>query len=197
MISLHEGKGSRSKRPPETVLTLRMTVVGAQPRVWRRLLVRESMWLSRLHDSIQVLFDWFDYQTHAFALDDLKFGNPLKHDDRVVEDDRDVTLAELDLSQRERFMYEYHFGEGWQVEVRIEKLGVAEKGFRYPLCLAGERAGPPEDCGGLEAFHDMLACLKVPLSDLGREWQEWLGPDYDPSVCDLDKLNRALRRLGR
>jgi len=197
MISLHEGKGGRAKRPPETVLTLRLSVVGAQPRVWRRLLVRESMWLSRLHDSIQVVFDWFDYQTHAFALDDLKFGNPVKRDDIVIEDDRDVTLAELDLSHRERFMYEYHFGEGWQVEVRIEKLGVAEKGFRYPLCLAGERAGPPEDCGGLEAFHDMLACLKTPLSELGREWNEWLGPDYDPALCDLDKVNRALRRLGR
>jgi hypothetical protein len=197
MISLHEGKGGRAKRPPETVLTLRLSVVGAQPRVWRRLLVRESMWLSRLHDSIQVLFDWFDYQTHSFALDDLKFGNPVKRDDAVIEDDRDVTLAELDLSHRERFMYEYHFGEGWQVEVRIEKLGVAEKGFRYPLCLAGERAGPPEDCGGLEAFHDMLACLKAPLSELGREWHDWLGPDYDPALCDLDKVNRALRRLGR
>jgi len=198
MISLHEGRGSRSKKkPPERVLSLRLTVTGTQPKVWRRLMVRETMWLSRLHDAIQIAFDWFDYQTHAFALDDLKLGNPVKLDDLVVEDDRDVTLADLDLGQRERLVYEYHFGEGWRVDIRVERTGVVEKGVRYPVCLAGERAGPPEDCGGLEAFHDMLACLKEPNSDLGREWMEWLGPNFDPAECGLDKVNAALKRLRR
>lgn len=197
MISLQEGKGSRVRKPPPRVIVIHLKVVGAHPRIWRRLVVRESMWLSRLHDAIQVLFDWYDYQTHAFVLDDLRFGNPLKQDDLVVEDDRDVTLADLDLAHRERLLYDYHFGEGWQVEIRVEKVGALEKGARYPRCLAGERAGPPEDCGGLEAFHDMLACLKEPTTDLGREWLEWLGPDYAAAECDLDKLNRALHKLGR
>lgn len=176
---------------------LRLDVAGTTPRVWRRLLVRESMWLSRLHDSIQVLFDWFDYQTHAFALDDLRFGNPLKREEMTIEDDRDVALADLDLEHRGRFTYGYHFGEGWQVEIKVEKTVTVQKGQAYPHCLAGERGGPPEDCGGLEAFHDMLACLKEPDTDLGREWREWLGPDYDPEACDLVRINKALRRLGK
>lgn len=197
MISLHEGKGSRAKRPPERVFTLLLQAAGCQPRIWRRLVVRESMWLSRLHDSIQLAFDWFDYQTHAFALDDLRFGNPVRREDVTIEDDRDVTLADLDLEHRERFSYYYHFGEGWQIQVRVEKVGVAEKGAPYPVCVGGERAGPPEDCGGLEAFHDMLACIKEPNTDLGREWLEWLGPDYDPERCDLEKINKALKKLGK
>jgi len=155
------------------------------------------MWLSRLHDSIQVLFDWFDYQTHVFALDDLRFGNPLKRDDLIVEDDRDVTLADIDIGTRDRFNYAYAFGEGWSVDVRIEKQGTLEKGRRYPACVAGERAGPPEDCGGVDAFHDMLACLKEPQTDLGQEWREWVGEDYDPALCDLEKINRGLRKLAR
>jgi hypothetical protein len=197
MISLQEGKGSGRKKPVARVLCLRMVVVGTQPRVWRRLLVRETMWLSRLHDSIQIAFDWFDYQTHAFALDDLKFGNPVKRDDLNVEDDRDVTLADLNLVHRDRMAYDYQIGEGWRVDIRVEKTVAPGKGVRYPLCVAGERAGPPEDCGGLEAFHDMLACLKEPASDLGREWLGWLGPEYDPAVCDLDKVNKGLRKLGK
>lgn len=197
MISLHEGKGSKVKKPPERVFTLRLNLVGCQPKIWRRLLVRESMWLSRLHDSAQILFDWFDYQTHVFQFDDLRFGNPVKREDLVVEDDRDVTLADLDLEHRERFNYGYHFGEPWQVEVRVEKTGVMEKGTFYPVCTAGERAGPPEDCGGIEAFHDMLACIKEPNTDLGREWLEWLGPDYDPEACDLVKINKSLKKLGK
>jgi hypothetical protein len=197
MISLHEGKGPGAKKAVPKVLCLRMNVVGTQPRVWRRVLVRETMWLSRLHDSIQIVFDWFDYQTHSFALDDLKFGNPVKRDDLNIEDDRDVTLGDLNLANRDKMTYEYHMGEGWQVEVRVEKASAAGKGVQYPLCLAGERGGPPEDCGGLEAFHDMLACLKEPGSDLGREWLGWLGPEYDPAACDLEKINKGLRKLGK
>ena len=179
------------------MLCLRLVVAGTQPRVWRRLLVLETMWLSRLHDAIQVAFDWFDYQTHLFALDDLRFGNPVKRDDLLVEDDRDVTLADLNLAHRDRMSYDYLFGDGWRVDIRVEKSMAAVKGARYPSCVAGERAGPPEDCGGLDAYHDMLACLKEPASELGREWLAWLGPDYDPAACDLDKLNEALRKLGR
>jgi hypothetical protein len=197
MISLHEGKGSKVKKPAERVFTLRLTVVRCQPRIWRQLQVRESMWLSRLHDSIQVAFDWFDYQTHAFNLDDLRFGNPLKREELTIEDDRDVTLADLNLEQRERFTYGYHFGEGWQIDIKVEKIAPLEKKGIYPLCTGGERAGPPEDCGGIDAFHDMLACIKEPNTELGREWLEWLGPDYDPEACDLKKINEGLRKLGK
>jgi hypothetical protein len=197
MIGLHEGRGAKAKNPPERTFTLRLSIAGTTPVVWRRIVVRESMWLSRLHDSIQIAFDWFDYQTHVFTLEDLRFGNPLKRDDLTIEDDRDVTLADLDLEHRARFNYVYQFGEGWNVDVKIEKSGPWQKTAQYPHCIAGERAGPPEDCGGLEAFHDMLACIKEPHSDLGREWLDWLGPDYDPAACDLEKINRALKKLGK
>jgi len=197
MISLLEGQGSKKKKTPEKVFVLRLEIAGTSPRIWRRLLVRETMWLSRLHDTIQISFDWFDYQTHAFALDDLRFGNPLKREELLIEDDRDVTLGDLDLETRGRFLYDYHFGEGWQIEIKVEKTQTVEKGMYYPQCAAGERAGPPEDCGGLEAFHDMLACIAEPDTELGREWIEWLGPDYQPAVCDPVKINKALRKLGK
>lgn len=197
MISLQEGRGAKTKRAAARVLCLRMVVIGTQPRVWRRMLVLESMWLSRLHDSIQIAFDWYDYQTHAFSLDDLKFGNPAKRDDLVVEDDRDVTLADLNLASRDKMAYDYLFGEGWKVEIRVEKVAAPAKGVHVPCCVAGERAGPPEDCGGLEAFHDMLACLKEPESELGKEWAAWLGPEYEPAACDLAKINAALKKLGK
>ncbi len=174
-----------------------MKVVGCRPLIWRRLWVRESMWLSRLHDTIQVAFDWYDYQTHVFTLGDQRFGNPLKRDDLLVEDDRDVTLADIGIEGRSSFLYSYNFDESWTVEVTVEGLHLPKKGMRYPRCVAGERAGPPEDCGGLDAFHDMLVCIKEPASDLGREWCEWLGPDYDPAACDLAAINRNIRGLGR
>jgi hypothetical protein len=195
MISLLDGQGPGKKKVPEKVFALRLDVAGTTPRIWRQVLVRESMWLSRLHDTIQILFDWFDYQTHAFNLDDLRFGNPVKRDDMTIEDDRDITLADLDLEHRGRLTYDYHFGDVWRVDIKVEKVLTVQKGQIYPLCAGGERAGPPEDCGGLEAFHDMLACIKEPDTDLGREWREWLGPEYTPERCDLERINKALRKL--
>ena len=155
------------------------------------------MWLSRLHDAVQVVFDWYDYQTHCFILGDQRFGNPMKREDLMIEDDRDVTLADLGLEPHAHLAYRYDFNGGWQVDITVEQIGPLRKGARYPRCEAGEHAGPPEDCGGPEAYQDMIACIKEPDTDLGREWLEWLGPDYDPAVCDLDKINEALRKVAK
>jgi len=196
MISLHEGRGGARKKPVEKAFQLHLKVAECRPQIWRRLAVRETMWLSRLHDSIQAAFDWYDYQTHFFAFGDLRFGNPLKRDDLNIEDDRDVTLADLGLENHLRFTYTYNFDTAWQIEILVESISAVKRGVRYPRCVAGQRAGPPEDCGGPEAYHDMLACIKEPTTELGREWIDWLGPDYDPESCDLEKINRALRKLG-
>jgi len=197
MISLHEGKGSRPKKPAAQAIVLNLTVAGCTPRIWRRFAVKESMWLARLHDSIQVAFDWFDYQTHVFTLEDLRLGNPAKRDGHLIEDDRDTTLADIDILHRAGMVYDYHFGEGWRVEIRVEKTVPIKKGLAYPHCIEGERAGPPEDCGGVEAYHDMLACIKEPGTDLGREWLEWLGPQYDAERCDVAAINKALKKFGK
>ncbi len=186
MISVLDGVGAAQKKAPEKVYSLRLDVAGTTPRIWRRLLVRESMWLSALHDALQV-----------FNIDDLRLGNPVKQPDMIIEDDRDIALSDLDLENRGRLSYDYHFGSGWRVEIKIEKTVPLQKQITYPHCFAGERAGPPEDCGGLEAFHDMLDCLKGPENELSREWRAWLGPDYDPGRCDPEKINQALGKLGK
>jgi hypothetical protein len=154
------------------------------------------MWLSRLHDSIQVAFDWYDYQTHLFTVGESLFGNPAKRENGTILDDRDVMLSDLNFEQNERFTYAYHFDEGWQVDIQVEKLVPLKRAAtRFPRCVDGARAGPPEDCGGWEAYHDMLARIKEPSTDLGREWIEWLGPNYDPEAAGLQRINRALRKL--
>ena len=198
MISLHEGRGPGA-RPPRRgrIYSLRLTVAAVQPRIWRRLLVREGMPLNRLHEAVQVLFGWCDYQTHVFSFSGRCYGNPVNREGVSIEDDRAVTLADLHLSDRDRLVYDYRFAGGWQVDIRVEKMVAVQRGTAYPRCVAGERAGAPEDCGGAEAYRDMLYCLKHPDTDLGREWRAWLGPDYDPDRCDLPAINRALKRLAK
>lgn len=197
MISLQEGQGPDTQRDDDRMLVLRMTVLGCKPTIWRRMRVAESMWLSRLHDAIQLAFDWYDYQTHAFTIRGQRYGNPLKREGFVIDDDRDITLADVEASTLDAFTYGYHFGEGWQVEIIVEDVKNAPKNAVLPKVLAGERAGPPEDCGGIEAFHDMLACIAEPHTELGQEWLNWLGPNYDATRCDLTAINNALSKLEK
>ena len=197
MISIQEGGAPKAAKHEDQILQLRLVVAGCRPPIWRRILVRETLWLSRLHDTIQLIFDWYDYQTHAFTAGDQRLGNPLKREEFVIADDRDVTLRDIDLVTKEHITYGYHFGDGWQVDIFVEKHSAPVKGKTYPCVIEGERAGPPEDCGGLDAFHDMLACIQEPHTELGREWIEWLGPDYDAARCDVVALNKALKKLGK
>src|SRR5664279_2683297 len=100
MIILHEGGGPGPKAAAGArVYALRLTVGSIQPRVWRRLLVRESMWLSRLHETVQTSFGWYDYQTHVFSVGEKRYGNPVHRDGAVIDDDRDTSLATVRFSE--------------------------------------------------------------------------------------------------
>ncbi len=63
------------------------------------------------------------------------------------------------------------------------------------LCIAGARAGPPEDCGGIHAYHDLLALLKRRRSEDYDDMLMWLGGDFDPDGFDRNLVNRRLRKL--
>ena len=93
------------------------------------------------------------------------------------------------------FSYEYDFGDSWIHEIRIEKALPADPAVHYPRCLAGERACPPEDCGGPPGYEDLLAALQDPAHPRHEEIREWAGPSFDPEAFDPAKVNRILWRL--
>ena len=197
MIYVVEQGSSAGREPEQRAVVLLARVAGCEPAIWRRLAMRESAWLHQLHDALQIAFDWFDYQTHEFVVGEARYGNPFNRDGVVVEDDRDVTLVDIGLAAAGQMFYRYHFDAGWTVEIRVEQTGPVERRRFYPVCLAGGRAGPPEDCGGAEAYNEMLAHITGPHTDAGQEWLEWLGPDYDPEKCDLAAINKALKERAR
>lgn len=172
-------------------------VVGCRPRIWRRLVVKEGIGLQKLHACLQHVLGWSDYQTHAFAVGETQYGNPVTRGDRLVTDDRTVTLRDLSLAAGKRLIYGYHFGEGWVVSLRVERVVAPERGQRYPLCVEGERAGPPEACGGVADFHALLRALKDPQSSAAAHWRVRLGYDFDPVAFSCETMNAGLRQLGK
>ncbi len=61
--------------------------------------------------------------------------------------------------------YEYDFGDGWQHDVVLEAMLPRESGIRYPICVDGRRACPPEDCGGIGGYANFLKIIGDPTHE--------------------------------
>jgi hypothetical protein len=131
------------------VYQLRVVLRGVSPLIWRRLLVRSDSTAADLHRTLQVAFGWSDEHLHRFVIHGRLYGA-----DSLFDSHR-VRLGDLGLRLRERFLYEYDFIDGWQHDLRLEQILPPDPQRRYPLCIGGRRAAPPEDCGGPWAFLEL------------------------------------------
>ena len=123
--------------------------------IWRRLLVRSDSTISDLHYTIQIAIGWSDLHLNRFHIQGKDYG--VYHDGGISFDDNPerVLLSAFGFRLRERFLYEYDFGDAWLYDVRIEKRLPLEPKQIYPLCIDGKHAAPPEDCGGSWAYMRM------------------------------------------
>jgi len=110
----------------------------------------------------------------------------------------ETTLDEVIYEDGQAFFYTYDFGDNWEHEVAVEKIitpRTGVKGIKDPICVAGSRACPPEDCGGDYGYMELLEILKHPRSRAYREMKEWLGGTFDPKPFDKSEVNRELKGL--
>jgi hypothetical protein len=157
------------------------------------------MTLAALHDVLQVLMDWEDYHLWCFEPGDRRFELPdpdgMSFDQTPPEDARRARVGGLLTKKGQVLDYYYDFGDDWCLEISLLSSGEAVPEMRYPRCVAGERAGPPEDCGGVGGFAHLLAAHKNPKTRDDRELLEWAGEGWDPGAFDLAAVNRALSAL--
>ena len=117
--------------------------------------------------------------------------------DDDVEDAFDTKLSEVlpPGNRRPRFDYEYDFGDGWIHQLIVEERFPPEKGVKYPICVAGQRACPPEDCGGPWSYPEFMEAISNPDHRSHEEMLEWVGGEFDPERFDRDAVNGELRRM--
>lgn len=174
------------------LLQFKITLTGSRPPIWRRVLVPEGLFLSGLHDVIQEVMGWTDSHLHDFQWCDERFATPdPEYDEEQVVDEDTVTLKELGLSVKDRLIYLYDFGDGWEHVLTVEKVLTAGEP-QMPVCLKGARSCPPEDCGGIWGYANLLKILQDPTHKEYEEWKTWLPEDFDPERCDLEEINSGL-----
>ena len=148
---------------PPAVYQLRVVLRGVSPLIWRRLLVPGTATIADLHAVLQTAFSWADEHLHHFVIHGREYGIAYLGGVGFRDNPRRVSLAGFGFRVGERFVYEYDFIDGWRHDIRVEQLVPPEPGRRYPVCIGGRRAGPPEDCGGAWAFLELRQryCLPV------------------------------------
>ena len=187
--------------PAETVgkkrlYQLKIVLKQSDPVIWRRVQVASDITFAELHKVIQAAMGWHECQLHEFCRGKLHIGMLLPDDEGYVDDEKAIKLHAVIMKRGEKFRYTYDFADVWVHDIALEKIGELEPGVRYPVCLAGERACPPENSGGLEGYYDKLDILKNSEHPAHAETREWMG-DYDPEFFDIDEANKYLSVLRK
>jgi hypothetical protein len=173
-----------------------------QPSIWRRLQVPGTANLGWLHTVLQVAMGWTNSHLHQFICGEHVYADPSAQleqyeGDPPVLDESKFTVSELLNDIHQGLIYEYDFGDSWEHIVTVEKILPvdASTSATTAVCLAGSRACPPEDCGGIGGYVELLRALKNRKHPEHKSMQEWLGRPFDPESFDIAKANHWLRKL--
>lgn len=166
-----------------TVHQLKATIVGSKPPVWRRVVVPSRISLAESHEILQAAFGWWGYHLHEFEISGRRYGID---DGEGWEPPEDERRARLDMlaGAGSSFTYTYDFGDDWRHKVAVEKVTPADPAVTYPACTGGRRACPPEDCGGVWGYENLLAMLADPTHEEHASMLEWVGGTFDPDAFD-------------
>jgi hypothetical protein len=186
---------------PQAIYQIKVTLLGTRPPIWRRLLVPAGLTLKQLHDVLQAAMGWEDCHMHDFHVGQKRFGKPDPNDQLMglpaTGNERAVRLFTVLGKVGAKAVYTYDFGDGWQHAIVLEKVLPPQPELLYPVCVDGKLPGPPEDCGGIPGFYNLLEVIRDPAHDQHEEMLEWVGGDFDPEAFSVDDVNQRLAPLQR
>lgn len=197
------------RRRPAEVSTFVLTVQldDCDPTIWRRLEVASDVRLDQFHEVLQGAMGWTGSHLHQFTI------GPGARDPRVLpflsafdehegEDgvpERDVRLDQVLAVPGDLLHYDYDFGDGWQHTVALHEVLPHNPGAQRAMCLAGARSCPPEECGGVDGYGDILTALAAPelADDELRRRLAWLPEGFDPATFSVEATNALLAATVR
>lgn len=180
------------------ILQLKISLREIKPVIWREFLVSDFWSFHRLHNIIQSVMGWEDYHLHEFDVDGVKIG-PIDEDvDYDLEDSKKTKLSDYINSKGQKFSYVYDFGDTWEHEIVVKDIKEEDiKDIdKLPICLNGKRRCPPEDCGGVFGYEEILEIKK---DKNHPEYKEkiigWLGEDFNLEEFDIKEINNKLSKI--
>ena len=180
--------------PSHKTYQIRVGIAGSEPVIWRRLSLPGDITLDVLHRVVQIAFGWEDCHLHEFESMGRRYADVTYRPVEGASDERTVTLAALAPRKGSRLRYTYDFGDGWVHDIVVEATEPAT-GEPTVVCLDAERAGPPEDSGGVWGYLDLLQAVADPAHPEHEDRLDWLGAEFDPAAVDRDAINTRLAHV--
>lgn len=174
---------------------LRVALGGAKPPIWRRFLVSPTISLAELHEVLQIVMGWDNCHLHHFRQGERCYAPPSPWDDGFGPsnvDSRKVRIGQLLRKPKDWVGYLYDFGDSWRHRVTLQKILPFDPAVRLPTCIAGKRSCPPEDCGGLWGYYEMLDAIGDRSHEQHADMVDWIGR-FDPDDFSVDDVNAQLR----
>ena len=178
----------------DAIYTLKVALRDVRPPVWRRVEVAADISLFELHRILQPAMGWTDSHLHQFIQHGTYYGAPDDEFGMPTVSERRTRLGDLLGRPKDRLVYEYDFGDSWQHEVVLENVGEPHPDVRYPRVIAGKRACPPEDVGGVGGYAEFLETIADPTHEEHASMLAWVGGRFDPEFFDLIEVNDRLPR---
>ena len=194
----------KNEKPADKIYQLKISIKGAKPPIWRRVLVHSNTSFYGLHSIIQRIFNWEDCHLYEFVGDLATYTDKeaLKEDfggsQNNAEADKFSIETEL-KTEKDKIAYTYDFGDDWEHTILLEKILTADENIDYPICTGGRREGPFEDCGGIYMYNSIAHALENPSEEIDESLEEHIGymgdmvTDFDPSFFKKELVNRRLR----
>ncbi|MFQ5770684.1 MAG: plasmid pRiA4b ORF-3 family protein [bacterium] len=176
------------------VYQFKISLKGVRPPIWREIQVPETYTFWDFHVAIQDAMGWQDYHLHEFELlkpstdSKVNIGIPDEDFGRKVFPGWTQKIADYFSSENRAASYLYDFGDDWGHQIELQKIIPKKRGVSYPVCSNGKRACPPEDCGGIWGYEDLLEIIKDPTHEEYEEMMEWLGGEFDPEHFEAKKV---------
>lgn len=189
-------RSSSKRTKPKRLYQFKVTLLGIEPPIWRRIQVTDCSF-DKLHEHIQTAMGWTNSHLHLFDIKGKHCGDPeLLGDGFEYVDSTRTLLSDLlpkDL-KRLAFSYLYDFGDGWEHEVLFEGCPPLDPKAKYPLCLEGERACPPDDCGGVWGYAEFLEALGDEQHEEHEDMLEWIGGKFDSEAFDPGAATKSMKK---
>ncbi len=180
---------------------LKIVLDRIQPKIWRRIIIGENTSLYELHHIIQISFGWSNYHLYLFKQNRILWGNKSLWDDDdpafELNSDKKIKIKDILQDKTQSLQYQYDMGDSWSHNIKLEKIIEKDNLILVPVCLEGERNCPPEDCGGVGGYYNLIETLSRPNSREYKELVEWLGYLYDPELIELEQINHTLKNLKK
>jgi pRiA4b ORF-3-like protein len=163
---------------PQDIYEIQVTLPYTRPPIWGRLLVPAGLTLEALHDLLQVAMGWDDSHRQEFRIGQRRFGKPDPNHRRMglhpIGNEPPTPLYRVLGKVGAKAMYTYDFGDRWEHGIVVEKVLPPEPGAAYPLCGGGKLQGPPEDCGGIPGYYNLLEAIRdPPTRNIRTCWIGW------------------------